>query len=70
MSENERLLRYSSVHNKFTEDEVLLTLESCLDHANLEVLQIAERLAAEDEDIVEGKKEKSGISKISILKGI
>ena len=58
---NESLVRASFVMNKMVEVDCYETLKSCLEHPNIEIIQIAERPSKEvNEDEVKKKKRKNG----------
>ena len=41
--------------NQFTEEELFETFERCMDHPNLEVLQIADKLKKPEDDVGYGE---------------
>lgn len=68
---NDSLLRFSLIMNKLREDQVLEAIETSLEHPNMEVLQIAEKLIVEeDEKSEQSKLKENQLNKVSIMKGI
>jgi hypothetical protein len=47
---NDSIVRLSLIMNQFTEEELFETVECCMDHPNLEVLQIADKLKKPEDD--------------------
>ncbi|CDW71845.1 UNKNOWN [Stylonychia lemnae] len=71
---NDSLARISFVMNQMPEDDVYWTIETCLEHPNLEIIQIAERWV-KSVSLDEGKSEKEKAilerpTNISICRGI
>jgi hypothetical protein len=57
LDSNDSLLRFSLLMNKLQEDQVLEAIETCLEHPNLEILQIAEKVSmGEGEKALESSK--------------
>ena len=47
---NDSIVRLSLIMNQFTEEELFETVECCVKHINLEVLQIADKIKKPDEE--------------------
>jgi hypothetical protein len=61
--------------NRLGEDDLLEAMGSCLDHPNLEVLQICEKIKIEDDDDPTSPKanklqKSKAVNKVTICKGI
>lgn len=54
---NDSLVRMSLLMNQFTEEELFETVEICMSHPNLEILQIADKLKKPDDDVAEDEDE-------------
>ena len=52
---NDSLVRLSLLMNQFTEEELFETFERCMDHPNLEVLQIVDKIKKPEDDIGDGE---------------
>ena len=48
---NDSIVRLSLIMNQFNEEELFETVECCMDHPNLEVLQIADKLKKPEDDV-------------------
>ena len=53
-----------------TEEDVLSTFQTCLNHPNLEVMQIVERIEIDDENAKGKMDDKKSMNKLQIIRGI
>jgi hypothetical protein len=54
---NDSLVRLSLLMNQFTEEELFETFERCMEHPNLEVLQIADKIKKPEDENGDGDDE-------------
>ena len=56
--------------NRLNEDEILMSLETCLDHKNLEVLQLVEKIDLDEDEDDHRKTNDRQQNRVSIMRSI